>query len=93
MYTRVNGLWFSDGSVVIKADSKIFRVYSCLLADQCTVFNDMFTLPSLAESDMELIDGISVVTLPDSAEDVEVFLRAIIYEQRYVGICQFLSHP
>jgi hypothetical protein len=85
MYTRVDDLWFSDGSIIIKAESTIFRISKCLLAARSTVFNDMITLPPPAESEMELIDGIYVVTLPDSAEDVEVFIRAIV-DSRCVGI-------
>ncbi|KAJ7195193.1 hypothetical protein GGX14DRAFT_404110 [Mycena pura] len=78
MYTRVHGLWFEDGGLIIKAESTIFRISKCLLAARSTFFSDMIILPPLPESDMELIDGIPVVTLPDPAKDVEVFLRAII---------------
>jgi hypothetical protein len=85
MYTRVHGLWFEDGGLIIKAESTIFRISKCLLAARSTFFSDMIILPPLPESDMELIDGIPVVTLPDPAKDVEVFLRAIV-DSRYIGI-------
>ncbi|KAJ7197667.1 hypothetical protein GGX14DRAFT_574140 [Mycena pura] len=78
MSTRVDDLWFEDGSLLIKAEEKLFRVSKCLLAVRSMVFKDMLSLPPMPDGEMELIDGIPVVTLPDSAKDVEVFLRAII---------------
>ncbi|KAF8193257.1 hypothetical protein K438DRAFT_2017820 [Mycena galopus ATCC 62051] len=62
-YTRVDDLWFFDGSLVIKTEKKIFRVSKAHLAARST--GD------------ELIDGIPVVVLHDAAEEVEVFLRAV----------------
>jgi hypothetical protein len=92
MSTRVDDLWFEDGSLVIKAEEKLFRISKCLLAARSTVFKDMLSLPPIPDGEMELIDGTPVVILPDSAKDVEVFLRAIM-DSRYVALCQFVSHP
>ncbi|KAJ7200895.1 hypothetical protein GGX14DRAFT_571906 [Mycena pura] len=77
MSTRVDDLWFEDGSLVIKAEEKLFRISKCLLAARSTIFKDMLSFPPVPDGEMELIDGIPVVTLSDSAKDVEVFLRAI----------------
>ncbi|KAJ7232033.1 hypothetical protein B0H12DRAFT_1076983 [Mycena haematopus] len=73
--TRVEELWFSDGSLVVQAEQSLFRVSRAILAARSPVFNDMlaFTPPS----DAETIDGFPVVRLPDSAEDVTCFFRAI----------------
>lgn len=85
MSTRVNDLWFDDGSLVVKAQGKIFRISKCLLAARSIVFKQIFSMPPLPDNEMELIEGVPVVTLPDPADDVEVFLRAIM-DSRYVGI-------
>ncbi|KAJ7448948.1 hypothetical protein FB451DRAFT_1288199 [Mycena latifolia] len=71
---RVDGLWFPDGTLVIRAECKIFRVAKSVLAARSSVFRDMVAFPQ--GEDAEIIDGSSVV-LHDSATDVEVFLRAI----------------
>ena len=94
MSTRVDDLWFADGSLVIRAETKIFRVYKGLLAARSTFFKNMISRPPVPDSEMELIDGIpvQVVTLPDTAEDVTVFLRALM-DSRYVGIVSISSHP
>ena len=90
MSTRVDDLWFEDGSLIIKAEEKLFRVSKCLLAARSIVFKDMLSFPPVPDGEMELIDGIPVVTLSDSAKDVEVFLRAIL-DSRYVVLCQLLT--
>ncbi|KAF7361124.1 BTB domain-containing protein [Mycena sanguinolenta] len=75
--TRVEDLWFATDVVIIRAENKIFRVMGGILAARSTVFRDMIAFPQPEDSDIEKIDGFPVVRLYDSAEDVEVFLRAI----------------
>ncbi|KAJ7186555.1 hypothetical protein C8R46DRAFT_1341934 [Mycena filopes] len=74
----VSDLWFSkDTPIVIRAEGKLFQVSRGILAARSTVFSDMFTLPQPAAGENPQIEGCPVVDLPDSAEEVEVFLRAI----------------
>ncbi|KAJ7633599.1 hypothetical protein DFH06DRAFT_1055659 [Mycena polygramma] len=75
--TRVHDLWFSDGSLVIKAGTKMFRVSKAQLAARSTVFEAMVAAGPPENSQDELIEGSPVVVLHDSGEDVEAFLRAI----------------
>ncbi|KAJ7186557.1 hypothetical protein C8R46DRAFT_1273226 [Mycena filopes] len=76
--TLVPDLWFPrDTPIVIRAEGKLFQVSRGILAARSTVFSDMFTLPQPAGGDNPKIDGSQVVDLPDLAEEVEVFLRAI----------------
>ncbi|KAF8209440.1 hypothetical protein K438DRAFT_1811046 [Mycena galopus ATCC 62051] len=72
---RVEELWFSDGGIVVRAEKSLFRVSRAVLAARSPVFRDMlsFTQPP----DAEKIEGCPVVELPDSAEDVACFFRAI----------------
>ncbi|KAJ6577802.1 hypothetical protein B0H19DRAFT_985414 [Mycena capillaripes] len=73
--TRVEDLWFSDGSLVIQAEQSLYRVYRAVLGARSTVFNDMQSFPQ--PEDGETIEGCPVVKLPDAAADVTCFLRAI----------------
>ncbi|KAJ7083812.1 hypothetical protein C8R44DRAFT_53503 [Mycena epipterygia] len=75
---RAEALWFSPDVVIIRADSRIFRVFSAILKAQSSVFADMFAFPQppLADS-METMDGFPVVELHDDPDDVEVFLKAL----------------
>ncbi|KAJ7612183.1 hypothetical protein FB45DRAFT_843484 [Roridomyces roridus] len=74
-FSPVEGLWFSDGTVVIRAENSIFRVYAALLAARSTVFQDMMGFPQPA--DVETLEGCPVVQLQDSAVDVTSFFKAI----------------
>jgi len=76
-------LWFSDGSVVLQAESTLFRVHKSQLARRSVVFSDMFTLPqpvvttSHATFADESYEGCPVVRLHDLAEDVANLLLAL----------------
>ncbi|KAJ7504861.1 hypothetical protein B0H11DRAFT_1979671 [Mycena galericulata] len=74
---RVDDLWFTRDTIVIRAESTIFQVSRSILAARSAVFRDMIAFPQPVSDDTELIDGSPVVRLHDSASDVEVFLRAI----------------
>ncbi|KAJ7814553.1 hypothetical protein B0H14DRAFT_2522183 [Mycena olivaceomarginata] len=73
--TRVEDLWFPDGYLVVQAEQSLFRISGGILAARSSVFTDMlaFTQPP----DAETIDGCPVVRLPDRAEDLTCFFRAI----------------
>ncbi|KAJ7910537.1 hypothetical protein B0H13DRAFT_603067, partial [Mycena leptocephala] len=80
---RVDDLWFpTDTVIVIRAENKIFRVSGGILAARSSVFRDMSSFPQPKGGDTEQMDGIPIVRLHDSADDVEVFLRAI-YDSSY----------
>ncbi|KAK7046527.1 hypothetical protein R3P38DRAFT_2607420 [Favolaschia claudopus] len=76
-YKRVEDLWFYDGSLILRAGEKIFRVYKAQLAARSTVFETMLELGTPDSQTDEMIDGVPVAVLHDEADDVEVFLRAI----------------
>ncbi|KAJ7922348.1 hypothetical protein B0H13DRAFT_1983516 [Mycena leptocephala] len=79
--TRVQDLWFSDGSLVVRAENTIFRVSGAVLAARSSVFQDMLSFPQPGSSpgaeDIEGIEGIPIVEVHDMAAEVEPFLRAI----------------
>ncbi|KAJ7604133.1 hypothetical protein FB45DRAFT_851340 [Roridomyces roridus] len=72
---RAPELWFEDGNIVIQAENSQFRVHRGILAACSPVFQDMLSFPQPPDSD--LVDGCPIVRLPDSAEEVDVFLKAL----------------
>jgi hypothetical protein len=74
---RVEKLWFSTDAVILRAQTRIFRVFAAILKAKSSVFASMFTMPKPPSSDMETMDGVPVVTLHDDPDDLEVFLQAI----------------
>lgn len=88
---KADDLWFSTDVVIIRAETRIFRVFAAILKARSSVFADMFSLPQPSESaDTETMDGHPVITLHDKPEDVEVFLKAI-FDSRFVR--SFKKHP
>ncbi|KAJ7876225.1 hypothetical protein B0H13DRAFT_2055784 [Mycena leptocephala] len=75
--TRAEGLWFADCGLIIQAESTLFRISRDFLAVHSPVFRDMLSLPPPKDTDM--MDGCPFVLLPDRAEDVTVFLKALLY--------------
>jgi hypothetical protein len=73
--TRHSELWFDDGSVVLKAETTLFRVHCTTLSTHSTVFSDMFGIPQ--PPDQEAVEGCPVVHLPDKEEDVGYLLKAL----------------
>jgi hypothetical protein len=97
-------LWFSDGSVVLKAQNTLFRVHISQLSRHSAFFRDLFSLPqpprggrarSLSASSVTSVtdggqlEGCPVVYLhDDTAEDVGNLLSAL-YDGPYV--CHLLQ--
>ncbi|KAK7002232.1 BTB domain-containing protein [Favolaschia claudopus] len=75
--TRADGLWFEDCGLIILAEKTIFRVSRDYLAAHSPIFKDMLALPAPREVDMML--GCPFVALPDSADDITVFLKALMF--------------
>ncbi|KAJ6575574.1 hypothetical protein DFH09DRAFT_1361764 [Mycena vulgaris] len=73
--TRAEGLWFDDGNLVLQAGNSLFRVAKGILGARSSIFSDLFTLPQHGEAD--IFEGCPFVRLPDSAEDITPFLKAI----------------
>ncbi|KAF7356135.1 BTB domain-containing protein [Mycena venus] len=74
---RAEKLWFSPDVVILRAQTRVFRVFVAILKEKSSVFADMFTFPQPPSSDIETMDGVPVVTLHDDPDAMEVFLKAI----------------
>jgi hypothetical protein len=76
-------LWFSDGSVILRAEDTLFCVHISQLSRHSVFFRDMFSLPqpqgngarSLITSDN--FGSCPVIVLHDTAEDVGNLLTAL----------------
>ncbi|EIW56917.1 uncharacterized protein TRAVEDRAFT_128370 [Trametes versicolor FP-101664 SS1] len=78
--TRDEEFWYDDGTIILVAGNVEFRVYKGILAENSSVFRDMFSLPQppiLAESSDAPSpgDGCPIVHLSDSPEDLRHILR------------------
>jgi hypothetical protein len=79
MVHRSETLWFEDGNLILEADATQFRVYHGVLVKQSSVFRDMLSIPQPSEQD--LVEGVPLVRLHDSSEEVTHFLSAL-YDTR-----------
>ena len=88
-FSRHKDLWFSDGSVVLRAEQTLFRVHMSQLSRHSAFFRDLFSLPQPPklgdgndddDDDGELpavVEGCPVLRLHDSAEDLGHLLMAL----------------
>ncbi|KAJ7078235.1 hypothetical protein C8R43DRAFT_1053405 [Mycena crocata] len=77
--TRAEGLWFDDCGLIIQAEQTIFRVSREFLAVRSPIFAGMLSMPT--PKDAATMYGCPFVHLPDSAEDIAHFLKALIYAE------------
>jgi hypothetical protein len=70
-------LWYNDGTVVVQAEDTVFRVYGGLLANQSTIFQDMFGVPQPLPQDIDTYEGCPLIHVRDSAPDMYHFLLVL----------------
>ncbi|KAJ7509612.1 hypothetical protein B0H11DRAFT_1960292 [Mycena galericulata] len=73
---EVPGLWFTPDLVILEAGTRKFRVFTTILKEKSPIFADMFALPQ-PPTDVETMDGVPVVRMPDDPAELEVFLKAM----------------
>ncbi|KAI1781561.1 hypothetical protein LXA43DRAFT_1188336 [Ganoderma leucocontextum] len=73
------GFWFSDGSLILRAHSTLFRVHISQLCRKSVFFRDLFSLPQPSEPDRNerQLEGCPVLDLHDSPEDVANLVKVI----------------
>ncbi|KZV61187.1 hypothetical protein PENSPDRAFT_659081 [Peniophora sp. CONT] len=76
-FERHPELWFSDGSVVLRAQGIHFRVHKTQMARHSAFFRDLFSLPQPPNAGEEMIEGCSVVELYDDPTDLANLLVAL----------------
>ncbi|KAJ6487718.1 hypothetical protein C8R45DRAFT_1144038 [Mycena sanguinolenta] len=70
-------IWMPYGDIILQAESTQFRVNRDLLAQQSSVFKDMFSLPQPA--DEPTVEGCPIVRVSDTAKDWELLLEVLYY--------------
>jgi hypothetical protein len=73
---KYDDFWFEDGSVVIVAQDKHFRVHQSILSRHSEVFADMFSIPQ--PPTQETLDGCPILKLNDELYDL-VDLMKVLY--------------
>ncbi|KAJ6529617.1 hypothetical protein B0H19DRAFT_1082732 [Mycena capillaripes] len=73
-----SAIWYSDGSVVLQAETTQFRVHASILAAGSSVFKDMFEVAQAPNNVDSQVDGCPLVQLyDDKPQDVEFVLLAL----------------
>ena len=84
-----DSFWYSDGSIVLVANSTAFRVHTSILTRHSPVFMNIINLPQA--EDAKRIDGCPVVHVSDSADEITCLLHAIYDGRKCVHIAYYLS--
>ena len=71
--------WFPDGSIVLVAQNRAFRVYHGILMMQSPIFRDLLSLPQPHHA--AKVEGCPVVHLEDSAADVQELVH-FLFDRR-----------
>ena len=69
--------WFNDGNVILHVETTQFRVHRGVLSMHSEIFRGMFTVPQPAVVEGDVVEGCSVVKLPERAMDWEFVLKAL----------------
>ena len=78
--STADDLWFNDGTIVLRAEDSIFRVYGGFLGTVSSFFHDMLSMPSPEEGNV-MFEGCPLIVLDDSANDLTSFLKAIFCQR------------
>jgi len=78
--STADDLWFNDGTIVLRAEDSLFRVYAGFLATVSSFFRDMLSMPSPKEGNV-MFEGCPIIVLDDSANDLTSFLKAIFCQR------------
>jgi hypothetical protein len=69
-------IWYKDGSVVLQAQDKQFRVHWSVLSKNSAFFRDMQDLPQ-PEMEQETVEACPLIPLSDSVVDIEHLLDTL----------------
>ncbi|KAL1702836.1 hypothetical protein EV121DRAFT_292894 [Schizophyllum commune] len=73
---RIQDLWFSDGSIVIRVGERVCRVHQSILAVNSPVLAGMFSIPQ--PENAEMFDGLPMMSFPDPPEEVLHWLKSML---------------
>lgn len=76
--TRHSNLYYPDGTIVLLADTTLFRVYKGVLSREAEVFRRMFEGSKYLLPVEEMYDGCPLVRLQDDPDLLTCFLKALM---------------
>ena len=76
---KAPGLWHEEGTVVLRAENTIYRLFPSILASHSPVFQHLFSVPQPSTPDT--YDGVPLIVMQDSASDLTALLQAIFTPQ------------
>jgi hypothetical protein len=82
-------VWFTDGTIILRADNTMFRVYGGILSQASSVFKDMIAIGTpQSEGDPDSTSGFYegcplVIMAGDTAHELRIFLLAL-HDSRYI---------
>lgn len=86
-FIRDEDMWFSDGTIILRAEHMIFRVYTGVLSKASSVFEDMLSADNMRQK--EIIEGCPLVFMEDdTAADMRTFLQTL-----HASPARYLRHP
>ncbi|KAI0316165.1 hypothetical protein OF83DRAFT_1292934 [Amylostereum chailletii] len=83
-------LWLSDGAIILRTSQRVkgstgvtqtlYKVHKSTLAMHASFFRDLFDGPQTAlETASEQYEGLPMMDMPDDAQDVDDFLKALYF--------------
>lgn len=89
--SRCSDIWFHDGNLVLKVNSKLFRVHKSILSRQSSTFRDIILhIERRVDSNVYTIDGCPVVHLfGDDQESWYWILSTFVYNLQNVLVILF----
>ncbi|KAF7982515.1 hypothetical protein HWV62_28122 [Athelia sp. TMB] len=88
-----SAIWYADGNVILEAEGVQFKVHKSILAQNSSIFEDMFSLPQPPSSSCtDTVDGCPIVHLSDSAEEMGYILNAL-FKNEYLSYGEKLEFP
>lgn len=80
--SKHSSLWLSDGNIVLAASPSsdqqrtiLFRIHKSILSRHSQVFSDMFALPAAPADNEDVLEGLPLIRMHDSGEDLEALLK------------------
>ncbi|KAI5887684.1 uncharacterized protein SCHCODRAFT_02552870 [Schizophyllum commune H4-8] len=73
---RVEDLWFSDGSIVVRVGEQACRIHQSILAANSSVLANILSIPQPKNG--ETFEGLPMMSFPDPPEDVLHWLKSMV---------------
>lgn len=80
-YTEDPRFWYEDGTAILCAENRIYRVHSGILSSESNAFREILALGRPMGSDVE---GVTVIELEEEWRELSCVLNVIYHGSKYV---------